>query len=142
MDHRHQKKASFFLLSLGDTMVESLNKTVDFATKGTSFHGLTTYGKIMVGDKAFEFYNDKNIKDYIQIPWEEIEFVAASVVMKGKYIPRFSIETRAAGTFSFAAQEPHKLLRAVRAHVGADKMLKSLSFMDVLKRGIVKKKKL
>ena len=115
-------------------MVESLNKTIDFATAGTSFHGLTTYGKIMVGDKAFEFYNDRNIQDYIQIPWEEIEFVAASVMFKGKYIPRFSIETKSNGSFSFAAKEPKKLLRAMREYVGADKMLKSLDFITVLKR--------
>ena len=54
-------------------MVQSLNTKVDLVMKGTSYHGLTTYGKIMVGDKGFEFYNDHNVQDYIQIPWEEVD---------------------------------------------------------------------
>ena len=50
-------------------MVQSRNTTVDYTVKGISYMGLSAYGKIMVGDRAFEFYNDRNVKDYIQIPW-------------------------------------------------------------------------
>lgn len=46
-------------------MVQSLNTKVDLTIKATSYLGLTNYGKIMVGDNAFEFYNDKNVRDYI-----------------------------------------------------------------------------
>ena len=42
-------------------MVQSLNTKVDLTIKATSYLGLATYGKVMVGDKAFEFYNEKNI---------------------------------------------------------------------------------
>ena len=69
-------------------MVQSLNTKVDLTVKATSYLGLANYGEVMVGDKAFEFYNEKNIRDYIQIPWEEVNCVMASVMFKGKWIPR------------------------------------------------------
>ena len=50
-------------------MVQSLNTKVDLTVKATSYLGLANYGEVMIGDKAFEFYNEKNIRDYIQIPW-------------------------------------------------------------------------
>lgn len=117
-------------------MVQSLNTKVDLVMKGTSYHGLTTYGKIMVGDKGFEFYNDHNVQDYIQIPWEEVDYVAASVMFKGKYIPRYAIQTKKNGAFSFASKEPKRVLRAVNQYVPDDRMLRSLSAWDVIKRKI------
>ena len=117
-------------------MVQSLNTKVDLVMKGTSYHGLTTYGKIMVGDKGFEFYNDHNVQDYIQIPWEEVDYVAASVMFKGKYIPRYAIQTKKNGAISFASKEPKKVLRAVNKYVPDDRMLRSLSAWDVIKRKI------
>ena len=117
-------------------MVQSLNTKVDLVMKGTSYHGLTTYGKIMVGDKGFEFYNDHNVQDYIQIPWDEVDYVAASVIFKGKYIPRYAIQTKKNGAFSFASKEPKKVLRAVNKYVPDDRMLRSLSAWDVIKRKI------
>ena len=117
-------------------MVQSLNTKVDLVMKGTSYHGLTTYGKIMVGDKGFEFYNDHNVQDYIQIPWDEVDYVAASVMFKGKYIPRYAIQTKKNGAFSFASKEPKKVLRAVNKYVPDDRMLRSLSAWDVINRKI------
>ena len=117
-------------------MVQSLNTKVDLVMKGTSYHGLTTYGKIMVGDKGFEFYNDHNVQDYIQIPWDEVDYVAASVMFKGKYIPRYALQTKKNGAFSFASKEPKKVLRAVNKYVPDDRMLRSLSAWDVIKRKI------
>ena len=117
-------------------MVQSLNTKVDLVMKGTSYHGLTTYGKIMVGDKGFEFYNDHNVQDYIQIPLDEVDYVAASVMFKGKYIPRYAIQTKKNGAFSFASKEPKKVLRAVNKYVPDDRMLRSLSAWDVIKRKI------
>ena len=55
-------------------MVQSMNTKVDYTVAATSYLGMANYGKVMIGEKAFEFYNEKNLKDYIQIPWEEISF--------------------------------------------------------------------
>ena len=101
-------------------MAQSLNTKVDLVMDATSFHGMNNYGKIMIGDRGFEYYNEKKMNDYIQIPWEEVDYVIASVMFKGKYIPRFAIQTKKSGTFTFAAKKPKELLRAVRNYVPSD----------------------
>ncbi len=65
-------------------MAQSINTRVDVVVEATSYQGLTNYGKIMVGDKGFEFFNTRNVNDYIQIPWEEVDYVIASVMFKGR----------------------------------------------------------
>ena len=125
-------------------MVQSINAKVDLVIDATSFTGLTDYGKIMVGDKGFEFYNDRDKRKFIQIPWEEVDLVLASVMFKGKWIPRYAIQTKKNGTYTFSSKQPKKVLRAIREYVDSDRMVHSLSFMDVVKRGfksIGKKKK-
>lgn len=125
-------------------MVESINTKVDLVIDATAFTGLTDYGKIMIGDKGFEFYHARDPRKYIQIPWEEIDHVIASVMFKGKWIPRYAIETKKSGTFTFSSKKPKKVLRAIREYVDPDHMVQSLSFFDVLKRAfksIGKKKK-
>lgn len=124
-------------------MAISLNTKVDLTMQGTSYHGLSNYGKIMIGDKAFEFYNDRNVEDYIQIPWEEVDYIAASVLFN-KYINRFAIFTKENGHYSFSAKNNKALLKAVNKYIESDRLLRSLSFFQVIKRGIIaifKKKK-
>ena len=115
-------------------MVQSINTKADLVMDGTSYQGLNSYGKIMIGDKGFEYYNNRNKGDYIQIPWTEVDYVIASVMFKGKKIPRFAIQTKRNGTYSFSAKEPKKLLRAVNQYVADDRMVRSLSLFDVIKR--------
>ena len=125
-------------------MVESLNAKVTLVIDGTSFLGLTDYGKIMVGDRGFEFYNHRDARKFIQIPWEEVEYVVASVMFKGKWIPRYGIQTKKNGTYTFSSKEPKKVLREIRQYVDPDKMVHSLSFFQVVQRGVssmFKKKK-
>lgn len=117
-------------------MVQSLNTKVDFTIKATSHMGLTTYGNIMIGDRAFEFYNERKVSDYIQVPWEEIEYIAASLLFKGKKISRFVIVTKDSGKYTFSSRDNKALLRAVRQYVDPLKMVRSLSFLDVIKRGV------
>ena len=118
-------------------MVQSMNTKVELTVKGSSYLGLSSTGKIMIGDKAFEYYNDRKVEDYIQIPWEEVDYLAASVYFK-KYINRFEIFTKKDGSFCFSAGRNNKmLLRAIRNHMPEEKMVQSLGFFTVLKRGIV-----
>lgn len=121
-------------------MVQSLNTKIDLTFKATAFTGNTEYGNIMVGDKAFEFYHQRDSRKYIQIPWSEVDYVIASVLFRGKWIPRYSIQTKQNGTFTFASKDPKKVLRAIRVYIDGQKMVRSLGFFDVLKRAFFKKK--
>ena len=122
-------------------MAQSLNTKVDLVMDATSFHGMNNYGKIMIGDKGFEYYNEKKMNDYIQIPWEEVDYVIASVMFKGKKIPRYAIQTKKNGTFSFSSKEPKKVLRAINQYIPSERLVRSLSFFDVLKRNFMPSKK-
>lgn len=117
-------------------MVQSINTKVDLVMDATSFNGITDYGKIMIGDKGFEFYNSRDARKFIQIPWEEVDYVIASVMFKGKWIPRYALQTKKNGTYTFSSKEAKKVLRTVRNYVDADHMVRSLSFFDVMKRSV------
>ncbi|MBN1035109.1 DUF956 family protein [Clostridium botulinum] len=117
-------------------MVQSLNTKVDLVIDATAFTGLADYGKIMIGDKGFEFYNSRDAHKYIQIPWEEVQYVIASVLFRGKWIPRYAIQTKKDGTYTFSSKDAKKVLRAVRNYVDPDHMVNSLSFFDVVKRAV------
>ena len=115
-------------------MAQSQNSSVDLAIKATSFQGLTTYGDVMVGNAAFEFYNERNPEDYIQIPWDQVDYVAAEV-LPGKKIARFAIFTKENGHFSFSTRDNKATLRAMRAYIPEDRLQRSPSFADVMKAG-------
>lgn len=119
-----------------ECMIQSLNTKVDLVVEATSFAGLADYGKIMIGDKGFEFYNSNDYRKFIQIPWEEVDYVIVSVILKGKWIPRYAIKTKKNGTYSFSSKETKKVLRTVRQYVDPDHIVKSLSFFDVIKREV------
>ena len=115
-------------------MAQSQNSSVDLAIKATSFQGLTTYGDVMVGHATFEFYNEENPEDYIHIPWDQVDYVAAEV-LPGKKIARFAIFTKENGHFSFSTRDNKATLRAMRAYIPEDRLQRSPSFADVMKAG-------
>ncbi|MGC3318749.1 DUF956 family protein, partial [Enterococcus faecalis] len=78
---------------------------------------LTDYGQIMIGDRGIEFYHAKDPRKFIQIPWEVVDYVLASVMFKGKWIPRYAIQTKKNVTYTFASKEPKRVLRAIREYV-------------------------
>ena len=115
-------------------MAQSMNNSVDLSIKATSFQGIGTYGDVLVGNKAFEFYNERNPEDYIQIPWEEIDYLSAEVI--GKKTTRFAIFIKQGGHFSFSTRDNKKTLRAVREYVPEDRLLRSKSFFQVIVAGL------
>lgn len=119
-------------------MITSLNTKVDLAIKGISYLNVPSYGNIMIGDKSFEFYNERNVKDNIQIPWEEISHIVASVKFKGKWIPRFMIVTYKNGTFTFSSRNNKLLLREICKYVDKDHMFRSLGFFKSMVGGMKK----
>ena len=128
-------------------MVKSLNTEMAHTTKGTWFREGPIYGNIMVGDKAFEFYNDTKLQDYGQIPWDEITYVIADVYFGGKFIPRFEIRTKQNGRFRFASRKSRITLKEIQKRIPRESLRKAPSFIAVLKQGfknlfrlIVKKK--
>lgn len=118
-------------------MAQSLNTKLDLTTRGTMFMGLSKYGDVMIGDRAFEFYNERNPEDYIQIPWAEVDHIAASVMFGGRLIPRFAIFIKQNGAFSFSTRRNKQTLRAIREYIPADRLLRSPTFFGVIKRGIL-----
>ena len=120
-------------------MVQSINTKVELVMDATSHMGLPEYGKIMIGDKGFEFFNSRDARKFIQIPWEEVDYVIASVMFKGKWIPRYAVQTKRNGTYTFSSKDAKKVLRVIREHVDPSHMVQSLGFFDVIKRGIKKK---
>ncbi|QCJ40726.1 DUF956 family protein [Bacillus sp. S3] len=120
-------------------MVQSINTKVDLVIDATSHMGISDYGKIMIGDKGFEFFNNRDARKFIQIPWVEVEYVIASVMFKGKWIPRYTIQTKRNGKYTFSSKEQKKVLRTIREYVDPNQMVQSLSFFDVIKRGLKSK---
>lgn len=116
-------------------MAQSLNTKVDYTTPCSSFRGLGTSGKVMVGDRAFEYYNDKNVEDYVQIPWTEIDYISAEVLFN-KWISRFAIFTKKNGHFDFSAPDNKALLRAVRKYVPENRMFRSRGFLKTFTSGL------
>ena len=117
-------------------MVQSINTKADLVAESSSHIGLAEYGKVMIGDKGFEFFSDRDPSKFIQIPWEEVDSVIASVVFKGKWIPRYAIKTKKNGLYTFSSRNPKKVLRAIRVYVDPSHMVQSLGFFQVIGRGL------
>lgn len=120
-------------------MVESSNSKVDLTASATWFRGIATYGKLMVGNHAFEFYNERNVDDYVQIPWAEVTYVVADVHFGGSYIPRFEIRTRKNGKFIFSSRNNKHTLNAIRQYVPANNMRQALGLWQKIKRKVKNK---
>lgn len=108
-------------------MVVSLNTKAIFKTKANCVMGGfgAKHGDILIGDKAFEFYNERNAEDYIQIPWQEIKIVRAQIMFNDKYIRGFFIDTKQHGTFNFVVKNAGKTLKTMRDFIGNDKIVRN-----------------
>ena len=116
-------------------MAISMNSKVIFSTKANSLSGIfgNKNGNILIGNKAFEFYNARNPEDYIQIPWEEIEKVRAQLFFKDKYIRGFFIDTKNSGSFNFIVKNAGKCLKEMRTFVGNDNIVRNKPLFSLKK---------
>ena len=116
-------------------MAVSMNTKVIYKTKGNSLHGGigSKHGDILVGDKAFEFYNHRNPEDYIQIPWSEIDKVRAQMFFFDKYIRGFFIDTKNSGSFNFVVKNSGKTLKEMREFLGNEKIVRNVPILSLKK---------
>ena len=114
-------------------MAISKNTKVLFNTKGNLLSGMLANknGDILVGDKAFEFYNSRNPEDYVQIPWEEIKLVRAQIFFNDKYIRGFFVDTKSAGTFNFVVKNAGKTLKTMRDFIGNEKIVRNKPLFSI-----------
>ena len=124
-------------------MVQSQNTKTDLAIKARNLNAFTSSGNIIIGDRAFEYYNEKNKEDYVQIPYDQVDLVTCNVIF-GKHIERFAIHTKVNGNFIFTTKDNKKTLRVLSKYIEKEKLRKSLSFFQVISRGfknLIKNKK-
>ncbi len=114
-------------------MAISQNTKVFFTTKANNMSGFfgNKHGNILIGDKAFEFYNEKNPEDYIQIPWTEIEKVRAQIFFKDKYIRGFFIDTKENGVYNFIVKDAGKTLKEMREFLGNEKIVRNKPILSL-----------
>ena len=114
-----------------DHKVEALNTKAEYTCKGVSYHGLTpSTGNFMLGDKGFEYYNEKNVHDFIQIPWENLEQAGANV--HGRKVSRhFELYTDS-GKFLFSSKESGKILKIIRQYIGNENVIRLRTMIQVI----------
>lgn len=121
-------------------MVQSLNSTVELTTTGVSYLAIggNKVGKFLLGNKGFEFYNDKNINDYIQIPWDSIDKMGANIT--GRKISRHFEVYTTQGKFLFASKDSGKILKIARQHIGDEKVVRLPTLLQTIVAKFKRKK--
>lgn len=128
-------------------MIQSLNTQTSAPLQAIAYVGLGgVYGKLLIGDKAFEFFNDANIADAIQIPWETIHHVEGVVTRQHKVRRQFVIVLKKQGNskrqnnLRFSSKDAGKVLKLVREHLGNDKVVKAPTLVSKVKKLLTKRK--
>jgi len=111
-------------------VAQSLNTKADFSTEGIAYLGFAEYGKILIGDVAFEFYNDRNVEKNMTFPWSSILRVEGDVT-----------KTLNGSKVRFSSKESGTVLRWMRDYLGNEKVVKSPSFLGTFKNAFKRKKK-
>ncbi|GAX47243.1 DUF956 family protein [Pseudolactococcus reticulitermitis] len=128
-------------------MVQSLNTKTSAPFQAIAYVGIgSVYGKLLIGDKAFEFFNDANVADTIQIPWETIHHVEGIVTRQNKISRQFIIVLNRQGNSKrqnhvrFSSKDAGKVLKLIREHIGNDKVVKAPTLMSKVKKLLTKRK--
>lgn len=121
-------------------MAQSINTRADLAVDAIAFIGFPKYGKVMIGDKALEFFNDKNVNDNMQFPWASIRAVEAHVSKSNKIDNTFYIVLKNSHKVRFSSADSGKILKLVREQIGNDKVLRIPTMGSTIKRLFTRKK--
>ena len=79
----------------------------------------------------------QSLNKQVDLTIKATSFLGLTSVIGKKRISRFAIFLANDKYFSFSTRDNIKTLRAVAKYVPADRMLRSLSFADVFKRGLM-----
>ena len=120
-------------------MVQSLNTKTSQAFPTIAYVGLgSVYGNVLVGDKAFEFFNKANVEDAIQIPWDTIDHVEGIITRDHKIGRQIVIVLKPQGRskrynhLRFSSKSSGTILKLVRQELGNDKVVKLPTVIDKL----------
>ncbi|KRM71636.1 DUF956 family protein [Lacticaseibacillus brantae] len=106
-------------------MVESLNKTVEYAIKVNSM--ITPNdpkpGVMALGDNGLE-YRANNGVGFIQVPWANITLIRAQIMGK-KHVRGFFVDLDDGRSLNFVASDAIPALRVMRDHLGSDKLVRT-----------------
>ncbi len=114
-------------------MIQSMNTKADLVMEAIFHNANSAYGKIMIGDRGFEFYQDRDVRRFVQIAWQEVDYVSALVLFQGKWIPRFYIHNKKNGMYSFSAKHVKKVLKMMETYIPKEKMVQEKSLFHIVK---------
>lgn len=112
--------------------MDSINTQLELTVNATLFLGTQQYGKIQLGEQGFEFINRQAHRSSVQLPWSEIEKVITEVA--GKKVKRYTIQTTRNVHYVFASKDEKKVLRAIREHIGPEKLVRAPNLKSAIKR--------
>ncbi|HEY0221992.1 DUF956 family protein [Lactovum miscens] len=113
-------------------MAHSLNTKVDFTTEAIAYLGFPKYGKVMLGDQAIEFYNEKNVEDNMNFPWNSLKAIQGDVSSKGQIGRNFYIILQNNKKIRFSSQETGKILKVSREYLGDKKVIRSRTMSSAI----------
>jgi len=126
-------------------VAQSLNTKVDYNGKAIAYLGFPQYGQIMIGDRAFEFFDDRDVEKNMQFPWKSIKVVEGDVTksFKGEYqIGRqFYVVFANGQKVRFSSKDSGKILRIIRQYIGNDRVVKSKRFTSTITSIFKRRKK-
>lgn len=126
-------------------MAQSLNTKVDYNGKAIAYLGFPQYGQIMIGDRAFEFFDDRDVEKNMQFPWQSIKVVEGEVSKSFKGTPQigrqFYVVFANGQKVRFSSKDSGKILKIIREYIGNDKVVKSRSFTSNIASIFKKRKK-
>lgn len=126
-------------------MAQSLNTKVDYSGNMIAYLGFAQYGKVMLGDYAFEFFDNRNVENNMQFPWQSIVRVEGevrkSLTGKSTIGNNFFVVFQNGKRIRFNSKEAGAILKVIREHIGNDKVVRLSGLGQKIRRLISRKKK-